>query len=132
MRSACLSYFLECINIRSSIASVGSARRSLVRCSEQRERWRRPPKVVAIGFEEVRLFSKVDRKHKIPLFLFSFFVKPFSKGTQNQKWGQIFLCFGILKHKKGSKFVSEERRHTKHKSVNGEGGGTGCAQQWKG
>ena len=54
MRSACLSYFLECINIRSSIASVGSARRSLVRCSEQRERWRRPPKVVAIGFEEVR------------------------------------------------------------------------------
>ena len=53
MRSACLSYFLECINIRSSIASVGSARRSLVRCSEQRERWRRPPKVVAFGFEEV-------------------------------------------------------------------------------
>ena len=39
------------------------------------------------------------------------------------KVGPNFLCFGILKHKKGSKFVSEERRHTKHKSVNGEGGG---------
>ena len=37
--------------------------------------------------------------------------------------GPNFLCFGILKHKKGSKFVSEERRHTKHNSVNGEGGG---------
>ena len=32
MRSECLSYFLECIIIRSSIASVGTARRSLVRC----------------------------------------------------------------------------------------------------
>ena len=41
------------------------------------------------------LFSKVDRKHKIPLFLFSFFVKPFSKGTQNQKWGQIFYVSGF-------------------------------------
>ena len=36
--------------------------------------------------------------------------------------GPNFLCFGILKHKKGSKFVSEERRHTKHKSVVGEWG----------
>ena len=36
--------------------------------------------------------------------------------------GPKFLCFGILKHKKGSKFVSEERRNTKHKIVMGRRG----------
>ena len=84
----------------------------------------------------LRLFSIVDTKQKNPLFLFSFFVKPFSIVTQNKKVGPKFLCFRILKHKKGSNFVSEERRNTKHKIVHGEEGGRmACSSgrvEWEG
>ena len=71
----------------------------------------------------IRLFSIVDTKQILtPFFVFVFCQTLFYSDTK-PKVGPNFLCFGILKHKKGSKFVSEERRHTKHKSVVGEWGG---------
>ena len=48
-----------------------------------------------------RLFSIVDTKQKNPLFLFSFFVKPFSIVTQNKKWGQNFYVLGFWNIKRG-------------------------------
>ena len=68
----------------------------------------------------IRLFSIVDTKQILtPFFVFVFCQTLFYSDTK-PKVGPNFLCFGILKHKKGSKFVSED---TKHKSVIGEWGG---------
>ena len=49
----------------------------------------------------MRLLSIVDIKQKNPLFLFSFFVKPFSIVTQNKKWGQNFYVLGFWNIKRG-------------------------------
>ena len=73
-----------------------------------------------------RLFSIVDTKQKNPLFLFSFFVKPFSIVTQNKKWGQNFYVLGFWNIKRG--------HNLKHKTQNCSwgGGGKDGVQQWKG
>ena len=54
----------------------------------------------------LRLFSIVDTKKNSSFFVFIFCRTLFYSDTK-QKVGPKFLCFGILKHKKGSKFVSE-------------------------
>ena len=66
----------------------------------------RPPPFVwslasDVGQAVLRLFSIVDTKQKNPLFLFSFFVKPFSIVTQNKKWGQNFYVLGFWNIKRG-------------------------------
>ena len=58
------------------------------------------PPPIPIGVP-LRLFSIVDTKQKNPLFLFSFFVKPFSIVTQNKKWGQNFYVLGFWNIKRG-------------------------------
>ena len=81
------------------------------------------------------VFYSRHKTKKSSFFVFIFCKTLFYSDTK-QKVGPKFLCFGILKHKKGSKFVSEERRNTKHKIVHGEEGGRmACSSgrvEWEG
>ena len=63
----------------------------------------------------LRLFSIVDTKQKNPLFLFSFFVKPFSIVTQNKKWGQNFYVLGFWNIERGQNLFQRrgETQNTK-------------------